>query len=585
MIGTRTSTTGRRRAFPAAAAIACLMSAQTATAQSFTSDFVFVVDESGSLAEEQSGVARAVAGLDTTLSTFSSGNRYGLVGFGSATETAGRSIPVGGGLFGTAPEFETAAQDLRLDGGTEDGYSGLDLAFRTYGPELRNEAERFVVIVTDEDRDILDNAVTRQTILDAAAAQNVSINGGVEQSLLGPGGESLVAVFENEAGDLVGFARQPDGDLVQVEGATFGPAFGTTRGDYVDLILQTGGVVLDVSQFDEFGDVAGELLITSILLPALSAQTDAIQSGILTQTGEQMARTNLRTVRTALAGLVTDAVGFDSLRPLRGGLATTGLSGGEAGGFDPRVSLYLDGDRAFIDDEFDNTPADGRETRITGYLNYQPSAKLLLGAILGYQSASYSLPARSGSRSSEGFAFGAHAHYNVAGPYVIGGHVLLSQRDNDIDERRLLLEVSAEGTDSLRGQAEIGVTRFGAVGPVELRPSLSIAYAFEKFDDYTASDGRRVTPDDLQLLQIVPRVEAGYRFGGALEGFEIVGHLAGEIDIVNEPNDDEDIGLVAGATLQVTPNDSVSYGVRAQKLFLRDDVETFNVGGFLNFTF
>ena len=96
------------------------------------------------------------------------GNRYGLVGFGGLDESASQ-LPhkhlVGGGDFGSATQFQTAAGGLVVSGGIEDGYNAMDFALNNYS--LRNDAARQFILVTDEDRDDQNTALNFSVILNS----------------------------------------------------------------------------------------------------------------------------------------------------------------------------------------------------------------------------------------------------------------------------------------------------------------------------------------------------------------------------------------------------------------------------------
>ena len=126
----------------------------TATAANLrSSDVVVIVDESSSMFGEHQWLGTMIPQLETALETEGlTGNRFGLVGFGSPRPNLlGRSLPVGGANFGTATEFATASNNLLLSGRFEDGYSAIDFALNNY--TFRESAAVNFILVTDEDRD------------------------------------------------------------------------------------------------------------------------------------------------------------------------------------------------------------------------------------------------------------------------------------------------------------------------------------------------------------------------------------------------------------------------------------------------
>ena len=149
-------------------------------------DVIVIVDESGSMEGEHEFLGEFIPDLETGLIEAGIGddmmvglNRYGLVGFGS-DDPAARSIGVGAGgtePFGTAAEFATATGDLLLDGGTEDGYDGINLALDDAAYPLRANATRLFILVTDEDRDVFNAALDFGGILAGLLAEDVTLHG------------------------------------------------------------------------------------------------------------------------------------------------------------------------------------------------------------------------------------------------------------------------------------------------------------------------------------------------------------------------------------------------------------------------
>ena len=171
-----------KKALPVGASILffSLGGMSAANAASFA-DVVVIIDESGSMAGEQTWVSGLIPSLDTALRNAGVGNgadvnRYGLVGFGSGISGGdlGRTLTVGGGLFGTPTEFSTAASGLVTSGGFEDGYSAIDYALNNY--TSRAGAATNYILVTDEDRDNGNNALNRANILSRLSASNILLN-------------------------------------------------------------------------------------------------------------------------------------------------------------------------------------------------------------------------------------------------------------------------------------------------------------------------------------------------------------------------------------------------------------------------
>lgn len=223
-----------------------------------TADIVFVVDESGSMAGEHAWIAGMVSALDTALGGAGvTGNRYGLVGFGASGAgghaVAGHKELVGGGDFGTAAQLAAATGSLVISGGTEDGYSGLALAFSGYS--FRPGAAVNIILITDEDRDILGGSPhTKASILSSFTANGALLNAVVSASfvhnvaplaLLGSNGDDPANVGYKEDG-AGGFVKVTDNG--GTSNITVGAGAGTTIADYVDLAWATGGAAWDLNQ-------------------------------------------------------------------------------------------------------------------------------------------------------------------------------------------------------------------------------------------------------------------------------------------------------------------------------------------------
>jgi hypothetical protein len=227
------------------AALAAIFSAPAALAAATTADVVVIMDESASMSGEQSWMAGTIGLLDTgLLANGLSGNRYGLVGFGANSSTAGidlvRSMTVGGGQFGTAAQFATASGSLVVNGGTEDGYRGMDLA-STYG--FRAEAARNFILVTDEDRDNTLDTLTFASMLSSLTGTNTLLNAVVNATFRC--GDNSVALGMTANG--TGYKANGSGGFTTCSGATNLSGAGNTEIDYVDLALASGGAAWDLN--------------------------------------------------------------------------------------------------------------------------------------------------------------------------------------------------------------------------------------------------------------------------------------------------------------------------------------------------
>ncbi len=215
-----------------------------------TADILFIVDESGSMSAEHTWIGNMVTTLDSGLNAAGvSGNRYGLIGYGAYTShgLTGHSHTVGGGLFGSAAELVTATGSLTASGVTEDGYEAMNFAFSNYS--FRPTAAVNVILITDEDRDIVDAALNRAGILGLFTARNALLNAIVDVTLQDGNLDYALGV------DADSNAYTPDGmgGYNTSGGGTAMSGFGTTINDYVDLAFSTGGAVWDLNQLRNGG--------------------------------------------------------------------------------------------------------------------------------------------------------------------------------------------------------------------------------------------------------------------------------------------------------------------------------------------
>lgn len=218
-----------------------------------TTDIMFVVDESGSMGGEHGWIGGMVTQLDSALNAAGvTGNQYALVGYGSAS-VAPRKIAVGGGDWGTAAQLDTATGNLLLNGGTEDGYAGMDYGLANY--TWRGDAVSNIILITDEDRDKFDTSQDYAGMLAnlnaADSLLNVVVNAGFQDatqtSVLGVSADLTPYMADGSGGYTTGTSPG-----VAVSGA------GSTIADYVDLAwdVNAGGAAWDLNQLRAGGLVA-----------------------------------------------------------------------------------------------------------------------------------------------------------------------------------------------------------------------------------------------------------------------------------------------------------------------------------------
>ena len=222
-------------AFALAAAAAL---ASTGASAQKKADVVVLMDESGSMAGEQAWIPSTINSLNTGLinAGLIDGNRFGLVGYSASAAPAPsrvRSFDVGGSQFGTAAQFATAAAGLQTTGGTEDGYAAIAGA-NAY--TFAAGAARNYILVTDEDRDNTNAALTKASILASLTSTKTLLNAVVNATFQCGDNSAALGIIGS-----TGYKANGSGGFTTCTGATFVSGAGTTIADYVDLALATGG--------------------------------------------------------------------------------------------------------------------------------------------------------------------------------------------------------------------------------------------------------------------------------------------------------------------------------------------------------
>ena len=223
-----------------------------------SADIVLVVDEStgmshGFIQDLVPGIEAALTAVGVGIGSPTRFNRYGLVGFGGANDPVhlrGHSHLVGGDLFGTATELVVAAGTLVLTGDTEDGYDGVDFALDNY--PFREDALRMVILVTDEDRDVVNGSLNFAGVAAALAASGTTLHAILNVDLENGGGAPALAV----AGDGAAYQDDGDGGVVESTGGVATGGFGNTIADYVNLVFAGSGLVGDLNEVEAGGDTA-----------------------------------------------------------------------------------------------------------------------------------------------------------------------------------------------------------------------------------------------------------------------------------------------------------------------------------------
>ncbi len=217
-------------------------------------DLMFVVDESGSMSGEHEWIGDMVTYMDSKLiSAGQADNMYALVGFAAGTSDGGpdpRRHSVGSGAWGSAGELSAATAELVTSGAWEDGWDAINFGLKGY--YFHNDALVNMILVTDEDRDNLNNNLTYDKMLTSLNDGNVMLNVVVDCGFENGQGVSALGV------DAYGNAYIADGSggyTISPGGIMVSPYYNTDT-CYVELAWAAGGAAWDLNQLRNGGMVA-----------------------------------------------------------------------------------------------------------------------------------------------------------------------------------------------------------------------------------------------------------------------------------------------------------------------------------------
>jgi hypothetical protein len=212
-----------------------------------TSNVIFIVDESGSMSGEQAFLRNTVIDkLDADLATAGVTNRsYGVVGFGRSQPAPNNGLPRQIGSAGTlqdAAATKTNLEGLVASGGFEDGYEALAFALGQFA--FTPGAAINFILVTDEDRDIRAGSTnTFDSMLNALKGRNILLNAVVNFGFRDGSGTRAIGI--NSSGEA--YLADGSGGFTTSTGGVATTGAGTTKRDYIDLALQTGGAAWDLN--------------------------------------------------------------------------------------------------------------------------------------------------------------------------------------------------------------------------------------------------------------------------------------------------------------------------------------------------
>ncbi|OAG26935.1 vWA domain-containing protein [Thermodesulfatator autotrophicus] len=210
-------------------------------------DLIFVVDESGSMGGEHTWLSQMVEDLEQALLNVGVGttipNRYALVGFGGDnTHEPGHKHLVGGGDWGDVNDIKNAFSSLLTNGLTEDGYDGMEVALTEY--DFRANAAVNVILVTDEDRDVLDRNLDYNSILSLFQQKNALLNVVVNHTFFNSDNTQRALGITSSSSFI---ADGTGGYTEDTNGYILGSGYGTTYDDYVALALALDGAAWDLN--------------------------------------------------------------------------------------------------------------------------------------------------------------------------------------------------------------------------------------------------------------------------------------------------------------------------------------------------
>ena len=132
-------------------------------------DIILLVDESGSMKQEQTWLPLVATTLNNALKDIGIGttlpNLFGVTGFGSFhhEDIAGHLLAHNDMALVNASYVEQLSLQLTQAGKYEDGYAAMDFAAHNYN--FRERAAKHLIIITDEERNILNSSLLKDDIV------------------------------------------------------------------------------------------------------------------------------------------------------------------------------------------------------------------------------------------------------------------------------------------------------------------------------------------------------------------------------------------------------------------------------------
>lgn len=223
---------------------------------SLSADIVLLVDESSSMSMEHMWIRNMTKELDRALESLRIGtslmNRFGVAGFASSSTAAINQGRVLRPRLVNVSEIDSLVDQLMVDGRMEDGYAVIQFASNNYVMDRR--ARQFILI-TDENRDVLNHNLTRSSILELLRRTRTRLNVAVSEQFeasdlraLGLDDAMNAYIFDPLSPSLL--RRRPNGQPF------VDSAFQTTHEDYTVLALMADSGAWDLSLLRQGGNVA-----------------------------------------------------------------------------------------------------------------------------------------------------------------------------------------------------------------------------------------------------------------------------------------------------------------------------------------
>lgn len=583
--------TRRSNHFVSALFAGAMMGAAAVPAQAADVNLVFLVDESGSMGGEHGFLQTFVPQVESDLTSLASlSSSYGLIGYGGPSSGAPRQFQVGGADFGTASEFVTAANSLVTSGGFEDGYAAIDFALQnlTFDPS----AKVSFVLVTDEDRDITSGSnLDYNAILSALQAEGIALTGILDQSLQdGAGSQTAVGTDGTDS-----YIADGSGGFSIASGVTYGSAFGTTKADYTDLAIATGGCVADLDQLRLGGNTAASFsgAFLNCLTQAIQQQSPGGIVSVLSN--HPMVRVvyvnrqigigigydfrNRLSVRRVAArqGLSTPMTAFNideggvslGQQEFAARYGYTGLRGGAASAdtkeaeqarmFDrSRLGFFIGGDlsKGDIDATTNNPSVDFQVKSLNGGVDYQFKDDLIAGVGLGYVNTDSDIGTAAGNADISGASLIVYGSYFPQGGVYVDGSLSYSWLENDTT-RVSGVNTMTGSTDSRQFSASVqaGMDR-QLREDVVVTPFAGMSYTDVTIDGYTESGVAPLTLQDNSAQSLTG--ELGVKLSKRLHRSAGSMVLSGEAALVHEFEDDPaQVTAVSGNTVYSSLTDSL----------------------------